>query len=79
MSTRLVGTDDEQVGMAGIFLQVVNEPINEGSLGATNEKRDTMCGYELAHRLMLGGVEVRHIGTVSSSTRIAWSYVELLE
>ena len=79
MSARLVGPDDEQVGMACIFLQVVNEPIDERSLGTANEERDPMCGDELAYRLMLGGIELRDIGTVSSGTRIAWSYVELPE
>ena len=58
MSARLVGANDEQVGMASIFLQVVDEPIDERSLGTTDEERDPVGGDELTHRLMLGGVEV---------------------
>ena len=79
MGASLVGTDDEQVGMACILLQVVDEPVNERSLGSTDEKGDPVGGDELADRLMLGGIEIRNIGTVSSSPGIAWSYVELPE
>ena len=65
--------------MAGILLQVVNEPVNERSLGSTDEEGDPVGGDELADRLMLGGIEIRNIDAVSSSPGIAWSYVELPE